>query len=321
MRPLEEWDEDYINNEIRPADESDWLEKKASAKFSLKGGRPDEDTKQELAKQVSAFSNAGQGYLVYGIDNNKNLDTGVPELIGRQPVSEWIEGAIPGLVYPPVTQCVARLIRLPAHAPDRGVLVVSIPLSESRPHWVTSPREAAYIRAGSHSSPMRLQTMLDLASRGTTSQGEIETLDSVRRPGVNEKVKMLGSVGRPYGVNANVKLFDILPRVRLVAGPVCDQWAFEITDVCGEGVFHVGSAHGPMYRQVGGGGRTVGVCFVGGMPLFPHRSTPVTKERFSFSCRVGTEQVRLMAVLYAGSARPVRREFTLGDLESATQRP
>ena len=42
MLPLDEWDVDYILNDVRDADESDELEKKASGKFTLTAkGTPD----------------------------------------------------------------------------------------------------------------------------------------------------------------------------------------------------------------------------------------------------------------------------------------
>jgi hypothetical protein len=75
MLPLDEWDVDYILNDVRDADESNELEKKASGKFTLTAkGTPDAETKEELAKQVSAFSNSGQGFIVYGIGDNKALE-------------------------------------------------------------------------------------------------------------------------------------------------------------------------------------------------------------------------------------------------------
>jgi hypothetical protein len=297
MRPLEEWDEDYIDNVIRTADESAWLEKKASAKFVLTTrGQPDDDTKQELAKQVSAFSNAGQGHLVYGIDDiNKTIDAGVPEFIGRQPVKAWIEQVVPTLVFPPICQCVAQWIHLPANDPGRGVLVVSIPLSERRPHWVISgPQEIAYIRAGEHSLPMRLQTVLDIASRGTTSQIEIESLGRRGKRTIDDR----GHVQ-----------YEINPLVRLVAGPVCELWSFEMKILSGSS-----GLSKPTSRAESD--HASYLYIIGERPLFPGRSTPVAPNPFSLDFAPGGGDLRILTIAYADSAQPVRREFTLADLEA-----
>jgi hypothetical protein len=151
MRPLEDWDDVYVANDIKAADESATLEKKASGKFALTArGQPDAATKDELAKQASAFSNAGDGFIVYGIEDNKTLDGGVPTVVGRQPTKEWVEALLPKLVYPPVTRCAAKVIQVPGHhAPDKAVLVVYVPLRNypKTPFDPTETREKQGVRA------------------------------------------------------------------------------------------------------------------------------------------------------------------------------
>src|SRR5690349_17220198 len=92
MRDLNEWDSDYLT-EIAAASvtENSQLERKASALFNPKGRA----TRDEIAKQVSAFANSGGGYLVFGIHDSGGLDVGVDPLVGRQSVKDWVEGIIP----------------------------------------------------------------------------------------------------------------------------------------------------------------------------------------------------------------------------------
>src|SRR5262245_61625153 len=100
MRPaLSEWDAEYVRSVVTAADETLDVEKKASAKFD-----PDtkkKETREELAKQVCAFSNVGRGFLVYGVNDSGALDAGVPDVaLGREPAKAWVEAQIPNLVEP-----------------------------------------------------------------------------------------------------------------------------------------------------------------------------------------------------------------------------
>jgi len=298
MRQLEDWDEEYLANEIAQLDESSWLEKKASSKFNVNTkGHPDGDTREELAKQVSAFSNSGQGFLVYGIgDKSKAIDTGVPTTIGRQSLKDWIEAHIPKIVYPPVTQSECRVIHLPAfHATDKGVLVISIPLSERRPHWVTDPKEVAYIRAGAHSLPMHHQTLLDISNRGTAS--EVMILDI-------EEAKSIGRQG-----SVTVGCFEVF--VRLLNGPICERWFFEMAVQSGPVEIGLDTQH-----------LEKSLCRLGQEPLFPSRRTRVSAGPIFLRHDEEREQgsIEILAVLYTGSARPTCRSFGPQDLGPMLQR-
>lgn len=157
----------YLQNEVLFSTEGGSLEFKASDKFALKrNGKVEAPTLSEIARQVSAFSNARSGFLVFGVTNSpRAIDGGVPSTIGSTPVKQWVEQTIAGLLVPQVVHCAARFIRVDAvHAADRGVLVIPIPLSDNRPHW---PRDesCAYLRVGEHSLPMAPQTLLDMATR------------------------------------------------------------------------------------------------------------------------------------------------------------
>lgn len=222
--PIGEWDAAYVQQLLAEAETLD-LEKKAREKFDPVSAR--NSTLAELAKQVCAFSNSGLGYLVYGVTDKGGLDAGVPEVAsGNQPSKAWVEQVIPQHVFPPVHGCQARHIPIPGHhAAGMGVLVVEIPLSDQRPHWVTEgTREIPYIRAGEHSSPMRLQTFRDMMSRGSTPIGKVVDL------GVTEEVSR--------ELNNPMVYVRFNPIVEVTSGPTAEMWSLTLRAIAGQGNFH-----------------------------------------------------------------------------------
>lgn len=287
MRPLDEWDDLYILGEVVAAEESAVLEKKAEGKFVLTTrGQPDGVTKDELAKQVSAFSNTGDGFIVYGIDDNKKLDAGVPISIGSQSLKDWVEAAIPKLVYPPVTNSAAKLIDVSSHhLPGKCVLVIAVQLSERRPHWVTNPQEVAYIRAGAHSLPMRPQTFLDIASRTPSAAGVMRGLGQIGDPELNKHL--------------NVWVCRFNPVIELLTGPPCELWSLELT-LQNKGEFRVpGPCNATVIEQDT-------ITFHGVKPLFPRAKTR--------ACAINVElwgqfPATVRSSLSIGAAHPVVDSF------------
>lgn len=213
MEDISNWDADYLTNEILPLVENVSVEKKAEGKFSFNTSKKvDGETTAELAKQVSGFANSGTGFIVYGITNDNKLDVGVPKLIGRQPIKDWVEAVIPKLVYPELTTCQAREISVPGHhTVNRCVLIVQVPLSDRRPHWTLSPSEISYIRAGAHTFPMRPQSLLDIASRQGGSTAEL-ALRHADAPNQTHKICK----------------FNLVPLIRLLNGRPSDVWGLDL---------------------------------------------------------------------------------------------
>jgi Putative DNA-binding domain len=277
LRPLNEWDDAYLS-EIDASDEKALLEKKQSAGFN-----PD-----IIAKQVCAFANAGGGFIVFGMKDKKDgggLDSGIPGSKGREPIKAWVEKQIPDLHEPPIVGCEARLIeRLGCHVSGNGLLVIHVPSSDRRPHWVKASEEA-YLRVGEHSAPMRIQTILDISSRGVTPTAIIEDI---------------GIIGPPSG---NGREFSFNPLVRVESGPVCRVWGFQITVPQGVGEF-----------RAGGNGRTMrpNELLIDGVdPLFPKRSTRVGRSTFGLILRLPpkSSECVLSASLHVESSFPVERTF------------
>ena len=135
--PLDDWDDAFLA-QVAAADESLDLEKKASPAL-------DPPDWAKLYKHVCAFTNSAGGYLVYGIDKAKNLDGGVPMQHGRTDMADAVSQQITQGLQPQLHGCRVRPITLTHHATGRCVMVVQIPLSESRPHWVKGGNEPCFI--------------------------------------------------------------------------------------------------------------------------------------------------------------------------------
>jgi hypothetical protein len=215
--------------------------------------------------------------------------------VGGQAAKAYVEAEVPKLVIPPVNNCQARWIHVSGHnQPGFGALVVFVPLSPYRPHWVLeNNREVPYIRAGEHSYPMRLQTFRDILTRGEAGEAEIESL------GIKERPRQYGASGWKCHLN---------PRVRLLSGPICPLWSVELTATKDVGWFETPPGDAVLAEPHI-------VILNGPQPLFLHRSTIVGRSNLVLFVRpeaAGTLLVKV--VLSAGSAPPVERVFTWDDV-------
>lgn len=300
MEDISHWDADYLQAEVLPSVESAAIEKKAEGKFAFTTlGKVAGETTAELAKQVSGFANSGTGFIVYGITNDNKLDIGVPTHIGRQPIKDWVEAIIPKLVYPELTTCEAVQIRVPNHhAADRCVLAVQILLSEKRPHWTLSPNEIAYLRAGSHTVPMRPQSLLDIASRQGGSAADIFT-----KP--NQTPNFSG-VNYTYHMDFYAQLLH---------GRVCHNWSLDLR-VIGPRA-HIGIlASGPEMPIKTSSRTTVSIEVAA--PLFASRLTrvPVQPIAIHWEKRNSDDrEITLEATLYLDSGFSVTKRFGLETLD------
>jgi hypothetical protein len=300
--PLEEWDSSYLQQIAQPGEKSD-LEKKSSQSFDLTTDSAKKKTRAELAKQVCAFANSGGGFLVYGIADAGGLDRGVDSSIGRQGVKAWVEAEIPKLLQPPVVTCEAKFIQIPnVHSGDRGALVIAINLSERRPHWIPgSPPESAYIRAGEHSAPMRLQTFLDIASHSSTPIGHVESL----------VVKGPDTVGPTR--------YILNPLVQVERGPLCKSWSLELSVPSGRGYFHLGDEESNQRITE----NSLAVLFSGTEPLFPGKLTRAcTRDAgvlfFATANPLASDEGQITSILSLESSQPKVQLFKFPDLKEHT---
>jgi hypothetical protein len=290
LPPIDEWTEETVRLIATPAETLE-VEKKAKDKFDFSTGKAKSETQEELLKQVCAFANASRGFLVYGIDKAGNLDTGIEEVIPstRELAKSWVEGLVPKGTYPPIQGCQARHIPVPGHhAPGYGVLVVEIPLSDYRPHWIKlNGQDVPYIRTGEHSGRMSIQTLLDISSRTGASLVEIVDLGLLN---------MEQEPNCPRRIHLN-------PRVKLVAGPMCEHWAFQLV---------LRSATGGFGSVPSNGRRLLDseLLLTGAEPLFPGRVTRVGASNIMLNYHGGMNGPGwLDATLCAGSSKPVTKQY------------
>lgn len=171
MKPHSEWDEAYVLN--LPPGEFDWVEFKGARALDLTlSGVKEANVREELSRQLSAFSNSGGGALVYGIANPA---AGSPLVVDGGGISlqckasstkEWLEDIIPNLVESSLKQFnVLPIESKPGGHIARGkaVFLISIPDSEQAPHQANDKRY--YARIGGKSVPIGHRFVVDILGR------------------------------------------------------------------------------------------------------------------------------------------------------------
>lgn len=292
MRPLDEWDADYLD-ELIPRDETTNFEKKASEGF----------VKEKIAQGVCALANSGGGFMAFGYKDEKagnGLDAGVLSMKGRQLMKDWVEALIPKLHQPPITGCEARFIQHDSHTTDRGVLVIAVPLSERRPHWVKE-NDIPYLRVGAHSPPMPTQVFVDMLTRGSVPTVEIVDL------GLSFDGSSENSSGRPA---TDFFTFKMAPLICLNSGPACEIWGCEILEPSKLVGFQTRGYKESDFVDMPRDNRPV---FIRGRePLFPGRHTPLISQDIDLQLLVPRylrDNFEVVLRLFAASAPPIERQF------------
>jgi Putative DNA-binding domain len=143
----ERWSERDLTD--LPAEEPD--------KFDRKAGRLFDDQAaflNSVAKALSAFANSGGGSLILGVEDDGTPD-GLPMVIGRTAMRDWIEQKIPHVLDYPLSDFRVHTVikdgpsRIPA---ERAVIVIDVGDSAAAPHQ--SKRDHIYYhRVGGRSVP------------------------------------------------------------------------------------------------------------------------------------------------------------------------
>lgn len=133
MKASFEWDEQDLLDLIEiGARESNVLEFKSCAALGKGKGL-------EVAKDVSAFANAGGGTIVYGVIENRDTHTAERLDQGYDPndISElWLEQVIDSNIQQRLENVVIRPISLDQTSPGKVAYVVWVPASNRAPHMV-----------------------------------------------------------------------------------------------------------------------------------------------------------------------------------------
>jgi hypothetical protein len=300
MPDLNDWKlDDVLALALSDVDEGQTVEKKASAAMDTSTGLAKRKSIDELSKQVCAFANAGGGFIVYGVNDPKKaaggIDGGVPPKVVDQDVKDWVETIIATTLFP---QALGPRVRfIPYGTPDgHGAVVVHVPGSSRRPHWVKEgSREIPYLRCGSLSVPMPLQTFRDIQNRSEGAEAEILDIRQWDR---------IFNDARPFELNIN-------PSVRIVAGPVVTRWQLDVVVDWQQANFKGLPAD---VRKVGHGQITI----AGAETLFPGRVTQCIKDRqgvmvhaLSFPIIVDSP---ITVRLFTDATPPIERQFSLQEL-------
>lgn len=147
-------------------DEYDFQEYKGSALVSQKGTINGE-LMTALSKQLSAFANGAGGRILLGLDDQGQIDGGVPTSLKQGGTRSWLEDLIPGLVDPPLASF--NVHEVLGGAPDsaiqpgHAVYVLEVPSSELAPHQALDHRY--YLRIAGKSRPMGHLHLQDVLRR------------------------------------------------------------------------------------------------------------------------------------------------------------
>lgn len=111
------------------------------------------DLHAKIVKTASAFWNTGGGILVVGVDDAGQVDGGIPAMMGKQKLRDWVDMVLNSV--DPVGPYSVRTVRPDMHNtcinPEHVVLVVAFGESFDLPHM--APDRRYYVRAGAHSNP------------------------------------------------------------------------------------------------------------------------------------------------------------------------
>lgn len=120
------------------------------------------NSRDEIAKDVSAMANSDGGLIIYGIKEKEHLpvslDAGVAEEVG--PTREWLEQTLSSLISPRIGGL--EIVPIPG-AKGRTYFCISIDRSDLAPHQ--APDKKYYKRYNFRSAPMDHYEIVDVGNR------------------------------------------------------------------------------------------------------------------------------------------------------------
>lgn len=173
-KPVADWDESDVL--ALPAAENSF-ERKGSRSLDLTSPATQRmpkvkegDVLDELAKQLSAFSNTGGGQIIYGVANDGTVENGgVPLSVkGNQSTKDWLEDVIPKLTeFEIVGFHVYEIKSKSATSPiahGKAIFVIEVPESDRAPHQ-SARDQKYYVRLGGKSQPAPHRLIEDIRNR------------------------------------------------------------------------------------------------------------------------------------------------------------
>jgi len=175
-----QWTEDDLLKMKRDQiQESLYLEFKGSSSLGT-----EENKKNEISKDISAFANSEGGDVVYGVSEVGKPPSRFGDIDGGIDVSvitpEWLEQVINSRIQPRVSGIRIKPITLKSTRPGKCVYVVHIPVSYDAPHQASDKRY--YKRFNFHSVPMEDYEVRDVRNRKVDPIVIAEISGKNRRP-------------------------------------------------------------------------------------------------------------------------------------------
>lgn len=129
--------------------------------------------KEKLGKAIAGFANAGGGWLIFGIKENKNKFSieGIPKTKGKQKISEWLSQNIATEVNPFPNYEIADPISIPSDN-EKCIVVIYIPESSNKPHICTNG--VFFLRKGENTVPASLFEIRDMFELSRRHQNDFD---------------------------------------------------------------------------------------------------------------------------------------------------
>jgi hypothetical protein len=168
-KPTAKWSEEDVL--ALPRGENDTFERKGAEKLDLTlPGVQESEVLNELAKQLSAFANAGGGRIIYGLTDEGAVENGgiARSVKGQQPTKDWLEDLIPVLTEFEIVGFNVYEISPTATGSTidakKSLYIVDVPDSDRAPHQ--SKRDLKYyVRLGGKSVPVGHRLIEDIRNR------------------------------------------------------------------------------------------------------------------------------------------------------------
>ena len=194
MKPVSEWDENYILHELAVG-EFDWLDMKDRRALDLSIPNVSESqVRENLSKHLSAFANSGGGQLLLGMQD-PNISTGrhfvsdggvEVTLPKKGDTREWLENIISNLMEYPLRKfnvyAITRKDENSEIGEGRAVYVIDIPDSPDAPHQAQDKKY--YARVGGRSQTIGHRLIMDIANRRQSPKITLEFRINASKPKV-----------------------------------------------------------------------------------------------------------------------------------------
>lgn len=182
---------------------------------------PSTGGKHDLIRHTVGMANTEGGYIIFGIEENKengipvNL-LGITPSVGNQKVDEWVENVINPHISPRV---VVKIKTIPIDS-DKIVLILWVPESSRRPHMSTFEDDfRIYRRYNTQTLPASEGEIREMYMRSSKTEKKLEDF-------INKK-NLTDTSSNEFAMTINSK--SLIPKIE---GVVPDELPFVLLSAC-----------------------------------------------------------------------------------------